>query len=55
MLGYGLYRLAARLRGARSRSDGSARVAISRPFQSPTTKEAYSALPEYCQALFQQR
>lgn len=55
MIGYGLYRFAARLRGARSRSDGAARVALSRPFQSPSTKEAYSALPEYCWGLFQQR
>ncbi|MDP1735999.1 MAG: hypothetical protein Q8L23_01010 [Caulobacter sp.] len=53
MVGYGLYRLVVRLRGARSRSDGAARVALSRPFQSPALQDAYSALPEYCWPLFQ--
>jgi len=48
MAGYGLYRLVARLRGARLLGDGTVRVLLARPFQSPSTQYAAGALPPHC-------
>lgn len=52
MVGYGLYRLVARLwRGAPRQRDGAVRVALVRPFQSPSISHATEALPDHCRRL----